>query len=107
MEVVHIAKGLVIRLDDHFDLVFLVHGYARIMTKVTSFNDFKKHLDERFPGTTCATHGCLRSLIFDFVARAMWPGRSILIITNPYSQGGKGPGSEFNAFRMEILASEY
>lgn len=103
---VHIGKGIVLRLDDHFDITFLVQGFARVVQGSHSFKDFKAKVDKRIPGTTFTSISALRAYIWDFVVRALWPWRTILIVTNPNEQGGIFPQTIFTSLRMDVLQGE-
>jgi hypothetical protein len=42
----------------------------------------------------------------NFLAKAMYPWRTVLVITNPKGHGGAGKANKFNSFRKEIMISK-
>jgi hypothetical protein len=87
------------RIDDHEDLVFSIRQYSLMRGK--GFAAAKKDLDQRFPGNTVTTERTMKMFIMDFLARALWPWRTIFVMTNPERKGGRMP--LFNKIRFEAL----
>jgi hypothetical protein len=110
VDVLHISRGVPMRVDDHEDLVFCLRQFSvmpRKEDKLTKaafeerFAAVKKKLDERFPGNTVTTERTMKMFIMDFLARALWPWRTIFVMTNPERKGGKMP--LFNKIRFDAL----
>lgn len=102
----HLGQGIVMRLDDHLDLLFLVHGYVSVCAGANDFETFKKKVNERFPGNDVTSLRTLKAYIVDFGARALWPGTTFLIRRAPEKQGGKGGPHTFSGTRISVLESK-
>jgi hypothetical protein len=102
VSVFHVTRGVPMRIDDHDDLVFSIRQYSLMGGK---FAAAKKDLDERFPGNTVTTKSTMKQFIMDFLARALWPWRTIFVITNPERKGGRMP--MFNKIRFDALDRKF
>jgi hypothetical protein len=94
------------RVDDHYDLVFLVHNFVRVYEKREKSDVVNDRINRRFPGSHITKPLVLKGFIMDFIAKAVYPWRTVLVITNPKGHGGAGNANKFNSFRKEIMISK-
>lgn len=108
----HIGHGLVMRDDMHQDMVFLVTEYMRFLAtpesgKKAFFQVVLRQLNRRFPGHYATSSKEFRGYILDFALVALWPWRTMLVVTNPLSYGGRYSLVPFNEIRLEALTSKF
>lgn len=105
VSVIHIDKGIVMREDDHTDLVYCMYAYIVLRKKKKTLDDIRHLLEGRFPGISLRKVEDIRYFIKDLSLRAVFPWRTYEIITKPDGKGGAG--LTFTAERLALLESEY
>ena len=132
--VFNVSDGIVMRDDDHNDLVFAMKWFLRAKEAERRINAGKaaassakaknrtttgglgawykdggaiKAFEKRFPGTNVTSMITHRTFIVDLVVRAFWPTASLGVASNPRSKGGPYNKTTYNDIRLQLSSGKH